>query len=241
MSTGHVLLLNGLGVVITGGGAGVYPAEDDVWHGTGDYGPTGTEYTPEMVGSDITNLAAGNIKSGTTIDNVTGTYDPIANPTFPSANETLGPIVERIMGALKTKLEGITIAAGYQQTVSSVVRPTRLGGFTPADRMIVLSQKGMAAEDSESAIGHTARMLKVEVRCILRTSEAETTPIDTRTNKFSADVEKILLVDESLGGLADWIDVDDVEIQDPGDDFAGCTVNLTIGYRTLRTYPYSRG
>lgn len=55
--------------------AAVYPAAADVWHDTGAYGPTGSDYTPEMVGSDIANLEAGNVKKDVTIDDVTGTYE----------------------------------------------------------------------------------------------------------------------------------------------------------------------
>lgn len=52
----------------------VWPLATNVWHDTGAYGPTGADYTPEMVGSDIVNLEAGNIKDGVTIDDVEGTY-----------------------------------------------------------------------------------------------------------------------------------------------------------------------
>jgi hypothetical protein len=55
--------------------AAVYPAAADVWHDTGAYGPTGSDYTPAMVGSDIANLEAGNIKKDVVIDDVTGSYD----------------------------------------------------------------------------------------------------------------------------------------------------------------------
>jgi len=55
--------------------AAVYPAAADVWHDTGAYGPTGSDYTPAMVGSDIANLEAGNIKKDVVIDDVTGSYE----------------------------------------------------------------------------------------------------------------------------------------------------------------------
>jgi len=51
------------------------PAVGDVWHDTGQYGLAGSLLTPEMVGSDIANLEAGNIVDGIVIDDVTGTYD----------------------------------------------------------------------------------------------------------------------------------------------------------------------
>lgn len=55
-------------------GDAVYPAEANVWYGTGQYGPTGTDYTPSKRASSIANCEAGNVKSGVQIDNVTGTY-----------------------------------------------------------------------------------------------------------------------------------------------------------------------
>ena len=54
--------------------APVFPTAANVWHDTGAYGPTGADYTPSKVGSSIPNLAAGNVKSGVAIDDVTGTY-----------------------------------------------------------------------------------------------------------------------------------------------------------------------
>ena len=55
--------------------AAAFPGEADVWHDTGLYGPTGEDYTPAMVGSDIENLEAGNVKKDVIIDDVTGTYE----------------------------------------------------------------------------------------------------------------------------------------------------------------------
>jgi hypothetical protein len=67
--------------------AAVFPDSADVWHDTGAYGPTGSDYTPEMVGSDIANCSAGNIKDSVTIDDVTGTYDPTADDVWPAEED----------------------------------------------------------------------------------------------------------------------------------------------------------
>ncbi len=56
--------------------AAVYPAEADVWHDTGAYGPKGVEYTPAMVGSDIENLEPANVRIDVEVDDVTGTLKP---------------------------------------------------------------------------------------------------------------------------------------------------------------------
>lgn len=54
--------------------AAVYPDAADVWFGSGDYGPTGADYTPSKRASSIAFCESGNIKSGVTIDDVNGSY-----------------------------------------------------------------------------------------------------------------------------------------------------------------------
>jgi len=60
----------------TGGDTGTLTlsAEADTFYGTGAYGVGGNGSTPAMRASDIANCEAGNVKSGVTIDDVTGSY-----------------------------------------------------------------------------------------------------------------------------------------------------------------------
>lgn len=51
-----------------------WPAASSVFHTASVYGPTGSDYTPTLYASDISNCTQGNIKSGVTIDDVTGNY-----------------------------------------------------------------------------------------------------------------------------------------------------------------------
>lgn len=51
----------------------VLPAAANVWYGSGAYGVDGTGSTPSKRASSIANCSAGNVKSGVTIDDVTGT------------------------------------------------------------------------------------------------------------------------------------------------------------------------
>jgi hypothetical protein len=63
------------GTTISGvAGTLTLPAASDVWHTASAYGVGGSGSTPSKVASSITNCSAGNVKSGVTIDDVTGTY-----------------------------------------------------------------------------------------------------------------------------------------------------------------------
>ena len=89
----------------------------NVWNGVdrGD-GSTGTKRA-----SSIANCSAGNIKDGVTIDDVTGTYDPMAAAVFPTEAHTTtdeanyGPTGAEYHGALNmalyTLISGV-VAAG---------------------------------------------------------------------------------------------------------------------------------
>jgi hypothetical protein len=93
-----------------------------VWHDTPPYGPTGSDYTPAMVGSDIANLEAGNIKDGVQIDNVKGSYDPMSGAKWPGESNVLD--VETVWGptgaeyAGKLSSDNVLVAGGGNYVVT---------------------------------------------------------------------------------------------------------------------------
>ena len=86
------------------------PDASDVWHEADDYGVFGALLEPAMRASDITNCIAGNVKKNVVIDNITGTYDPMAAAVFPatanvSTVETAyGPTGAEYAGSLNMSL-----------------------------------------------------------------------------------------------------------------------------------------
>jgi hypothetical protein len=77
-----------------------YPAESDVWHDV-DY--ANAIYTGSLHASDIANCEAANVKDGVTIDDVTGTYDPMAAAVFPATDAVDGGVS---YGPVGTDYEG---------------------------------------------------------------------------------------------------------------------------------------
>ena len=65
----------------------VYPDAANVWYGSGQYGPGGTDYTPSKRASSIANCTAGNVKNGVAIDDVLGNF--IRTSTIASERYTI--------------------------------------------------------------------------------------------------------------------------------------------------------
>lgn len=162
---------------------------------------------------------------------------------MPVANLT--PVIERIAEVLADRLETLTIAGTEQTTVSEVVRPTRLGTWTPQDNQIVLT------------IGQTVRVPELDcpgnppaecvdtmylINCHVLPSERDDTSKAAFINRFVADVRKAVCNPTSqwhtFGQLAfdarfgDWESINDTS-------FDGAQIPLTIRYRTDEGNLYS--
>lgn len=157
-------------------------------------------------------------------------------------------IPEQIAVKVKARLEQITTANGYELDVAEVVRPTRLGGFRPQDKQLVITQETITRVNELSHPGNPpaiARNLPLKIAGALRASETDTTPSDTQKNQFWADVLKAL-GDVASGDWTKWdglaIDsrVDDVEdsTQDDGSS-DGFYVILNVIFRTDETNLYN--
>jgi hypothetical protein len=163
------------------------------------------------------------------------------SPTTPPPE----PLVEQIAAALVAVLAAITVAAGYRTTVSGVVRPRRLEDHAAADSGIALMQDDPEEDgELESGAGGLKMWLQpFRIHCFLQISDADTTALDTRLNRFRSDVEKAIRANPTLGGLATDAIVRPPEswIFKPNRSFEGVTVNVEIHYRTLENDPYTQG
>jgi hypothetical protein len=153
----------------------------------------------------------------------------------------LYPVVEEIAQAIKTRLETVTVANGYQQDVT-VVRPTRLGGFVPSDLQIVLTQDDPTLlGDIEGANSMKEWRQRFVANCLVRTSDTNTEPVDTTINTLRADVEKALMSSETWwDGLATDCRVLASEgfIMADG-EYEGVAIPFELDYRTDRDDPYT--
>jgi hypothetical protein len=153
------------------------------------------------------------------------------------------PIIEQILANVATTVDGITVGAGYQQTLNAV-RPTRLdleSNTIPNNGTVVV-----VCEDTQPGTvnaGNPARQeWEIMVSCIayVIASDAVTTPIDTLINRVRADIEKALQVDHTRGGLAiNTMPAGSQTFIAPGGSTSGVAVFSTVTIRTRLTDPYT--
>lgn len=103
-------------------------------------------------------------------------------------------VAEEIALVLKSRLEAmIGDSSTYPTDVLEVIRPTRMGDFTPADRQVVLVQGQPEIVPELSYPGNppaTAYRQTYQIRCHIMGSERNPEVIDTVINQFHADVVK---------------------------------------------------
>lgn len=156
------------------------------------------------------------------------------------------PVIEQIAQKLKARLETITVANGYNQTVCSVVRPTRTGGFSPSDKLIVLQQGDGVRDEENDYAGNPnaiAWMQPFIVQLYVRPSDRDITPVDTIINVFAADAIK------AIGSPNNWHTWDGLAfntfIRDPQSfaesqgEHEGVELQIDVNYRVNENDPYT--
>lgn len=153
-------------------------------------------------------------------------------------------ISEQIAAKLQTRLQGITVAGGYEVTVSEVVRGTRFGGWRPQHLQLVINQGTMTRNEELSHPGNppaTAYDLPFEIYGLLMPSESATDKIDTLRNQFSSDVIKAISTPQAswhnwdtLAILSTISDVEDVTQEES----SGFKLTLTVTFRVTENNPY---
>ena len=150
------------------------------------------------------------------------------------------PLVEQIARAVKTILEGVTIANGYAVDVVEVVRPTRFGGFKPRHGLIVLEQDDWGVADGGSPHQVVRRTLPMQAQYFCKPSDGSADPIGYLLNMAEADIEKALVADRKLGGLAQHLAIMAPEtFMTPDGAFEGRSVNFEVTYRHAANDPYT--
>jgi hypothetical protein len=152
------------------------------------------------------------------------------------------PIVEDIAADVKTALELISIANGYEQDLADVVRPTQFGGYVPQHLMVVLQQSGREREEGSDVeqMNGRAWIQRFEIEAYVRVSDTSTTAVDITVNKLTADIEKALMADAQRSSLAmdSWVSaVEPFLLADA--EFEGATVHYDVLFRTEIEDPYT--
>lgn len=144
------------------------------------------------------------------------------------------------------------LAAQYSlyTPVSEVIRPTRMGGFTPKHLQIVLTQNAPERNEELDCPGNppaTAYQLLFNIRCHVMPSEKDITVVDEIINTFAADVVMVVC-DEAVHEQGPWHTMNDLAVSsewqslesiDSDGSFTGISVPLLVTYRTDENNPYN--
>lgn len=160
------------------------------------------------------------------------------------------PIIEQIAVKIKARLAEITTANSYTWN-ADVVRPTRIGGFVPKDKQVVLFQAGRELADTPGTEGSSTAVewwqtFAVAVYAI--SSDKSTDPIETLINVRHADVEKALQTPTDDETETDWAKIDGLALNSEMGtpewfdypDFSGVAVALRVHYRVKENDPYTQ-
>lgn len=159
------------------------------------------------------------------------------------------PIRERIAAELFDRLALLTAGYSAYTPVVEVIRPTRLGGFTPKHLQIVLTLGPEEIDEELSCPGNppsVARRQTFNIRCHVLPSEKDPTIADEITTTMVADVIKVVC-DESvitapwhtMGGLAINSEWQAQETIDADGSYVGANIPLAVTYKTDEGNPYN--
>ncbi len=149
---------------------------------------------------------------------------------------------ERIIANIKTSLEVITQANGYNFDFSSqTVQRWSMHGNTPVDIPMIIVTPGDEMEEP-SVHPFTECVLSVFLSVFYINDKNDPVPTDTYLNRLQADIKKAALLDHTRGGEA--IDTDIVStspfVSVEGQHYAGLMIELKVKYRHLRNDPTRR-
>lgn len=155
------------------------------------------------------------------------------------------PISEQIAIKVRTRLQAISVGAGYETTVNgTVIRPPRVWEGSPNDYQITMAQ-GTIERNEElsypSSPAVAAWDLPFTVIGELRPSEESTNPIEELCNVFAADAIRAIC-SPALGwwnwdGLAINSEVTSIENFN-SEEAAGFKLEFSVTFRTSENNPY---
>jgi hypothetical protein len=155
------------------------------------------------------------------------------------------PVVSRITSELFDRLNKLTAGFSPFSAVYEVVRPTRLGQYTPRHLQIVLT-KGSVEEVPELMCPGNPPAIAwrqvFDIRCHVMPSEKDPTPVDTYCEVMAADVVRVVCEPSGwwrFGGTAinaEWLAQEDIN-SDGGPD--GVNVPIAITYRVDEGNPFN--
>lgn len=156
------------------------------------------------------------------------------------------PISERIAAVLFERLQLLTAGLSDYTHVYEVIRPTRLGGFTPRHLQIVLTagdKERITELDYPGNPPANAYSQTWNIRCHLMPSEKDPTPIDTYMELIAADVVRAVCGTDSdwyrFNGLAIDATWESHEAIQADGGLDGVNVPLAVLYRVAENDPFN--
>ena len=148
---------------------------------------------------------------------------------------------ENILANIKTTLEGITIANGYNNTIASVQRWDKRGNALRQVPCLVVNA-GQEEKQMSPNPNFTCR-LSVYIDLWIRQDEADAQATDTVLSGILGDIEKALMVNNTRGGYAiDTSIKSNVPFETvEGQPHAGLTIELEILYQHKQSDPSVAG
>lgn len=151
---------------------------------------------------------------------------------------------ERILARIKTVLEGLTIANGYNfDFTSSTVQRWSMHGNSTTDLPMIIITPG---DESEGPLAndHEKCSLEVFLGTFYTHNSSDSVATDTYISRLQGDIKKILLADGPLTGDGTLARSMDVTGSSPFEseeeqEYAGIVVELRIEYQHLRSDPTS--
>jgi len=154
-------------------------------------------------------------------------------------------VIERIAVILYDRLNVLTTGIKPTAAIREVVRPTRLGGYTPQHMQIVLVQNDPVENEELFRPGNPPAIAfdqQFDIHCHLLPSEIDPTPIDEYINTLQADVVEAITDAGSrwftFGNLAVHSQWGAMELIQASGSIDGFMLPLTVTYRTSEWTPY---
>ena len=150
------------------------------------------------------------------------------------------PIIETIAVKIAAMVDGVTVAAGYNQTLTAV-RPKRihLESDINTDLSVIIEAEDAVIEQDSNT--HIIWRQGFALQALVIDSDEATAALDTRLNQVRSDIEKILMDGDNwkLDGYGEIL-LKSAErfIAEP--QVAGISVNIDVLYMVNKADPYSR-
>lgn len=149
------------------------------------------------------------------------------------------PITEYIAENIKTAINAITTAKGFNQDLVAIRRKrTDFYDVAPEDGKVLIMQ----VEDDKliNPVGVAEWSQKYLIITIVLDSDKATDSIETRMSKARDDIRKKLVEDTTRGGYAiDTINGPATPFDD-GEGFTGIILETDVHYRTQFEDPYTK-